>query len=56
MLELTMPSQNRTTLVLFGSETGNAQDVAHEVAKLLERLRFLTQVHEMDSVDIVGLS
>ncbi|KAI9755962.1 MAG: NAPDH-dependent diflavin reductase [Lichina confinis] len=50
-----MSSQNRTALVLFGSETGNAQDVADEIAKLLERLHFLTQVFEMDSIDVVGL-
>lgn len=43
----------RTALVLYGSETGNAQDVAEEIGRLLERLRFVTKVAELDSVQLV---
>lgn len=43
---------NRTALVLYGSETGNAQDVAEELGRLSERLRFDTTVHDMDSIQL----
>ncbi|GAB7360244.1 hypothetical protein MBLNU230_g8004t1 [Neophaeotheca triangularis] len=42
----------RTALVLYGSETGNAQDVAEEVGRLTERLRFETTVLDMDSAQL----
>ena len=44
---------SRTALVLYGSETGNSQDVAEEMARLTERLRFNTQVFELNSVTVV---
>lgn len=44
---------DRTALVLYGSETGNAQDVADELGRLTERLRFTTQVSSLDDVDPV---
>jgi sulfite reductase alpha subunit-like flavoprotein len=44
---------DRTALVLYGSETGSAQDVAEELGRLAERLRFMTRVCEMDQVDLV---
>jgi sulfite reductase alpha subunit-like flavoprotein len=44
----------RTALVLYGSETGNAQDVAGELGRVTERLHFLTRVVDMDSVDPVS--
>ncbi|KAE8149981.1 hypothetical protein BDV25DRAFT_129915 [Aspergillus avenaceus] len=40
----------RSALVLYGSETGNAQEVAEEVGALAERLHFVTQVVELDLV------
>ncbi|KAF4174692.1 hypothetical protein CNMCM8694_007890 [Aspergillus lentulus] len=40
----------RTALVLYGSETGNAQEVAEELGALAERLHFVTHVAEMNSV------
>jgi len=43
----------RTALILYGSETGNAQDVAEELGRTCERLRFETQVAEMNDTDIV---
>ncbi|TKX22781.1 NADPH-dependent diflavin oxidoreductase-like protein [Elsinoe australis] len=45
----------RTALVLYGSETGNAQDVADEIGRLTERLRFQTVVLDLDSIDIRDL-
>lgn len=43
----------RTALVLYGSETGNAQEVAEELGALAERLHFVTHVAEMNSVKAV---
>ena len=45
----------RTALVLYGSETGTAQDVAEELGALMERLHFTTKVVELNMIDIVGL-
>ena len=44
---------SRTALVLYGSETGNSQDVAEEMGRLTERLRFNTQVSELNSITVV---
>ncbi|KAI5357077.1 Putative Flavoprotein-like superfamily [Septoria linicola] len=41
---------SRTALVLYGSETGNAQDAAEEIGRMTERLRFDTTVLDLDSV------
>ncbi len=46
----------RTALILYGSETGNAQDVAEELGRLVERLHFLTRVSDMNSVDLVWIT
>lgn len=43
---------HRSALVLFGSETGNAQDAAEETGRLLERLYFDTLVLDLDSVQL----
>ncbi|KAL4747106.1 hypothetical protein BDW72DRAFT_206759 [Aspergillus terricola var. indicus] len=43
-------SPGRSALVLYGSETGNAQDVAEEVGALAERLHFTTQISELNPV------
>ena len=43
----------RTALILYGSETGNSQDVAEELGRLTERLHFTTQVSELDAVKAV---
>ncbi|KAH0555947.1 hypothetical protein GP486_006111, partial [Trichoglossum hirsutum] len=42
---------DRTALVLYGSETGNAQDLAGELGRITERLHFTARVLELDSVD-----
>lgn len=44
---------DRTALILYGSETGNSQDAAEQLGRITERLRFMTNVLEMDSVDLV---
>jgi sulfite reductase alpha subunit-like flavoprotein len=44
---------SRSALVLYGSETGNAQDVAEDIGRLCERLRFSTHVAELDSISLV---
>ncbi len=44
----------RTALILYGSETGNAHDVADELGRITERLHFLTRVSDLDSVDTVS--
>jgi len=46
-------SPGRSALVLYGSETGNAQDVAEDLGRLCERLRFSTHVAELDSISLV---
>jgi len=40
-------------LVLFGSETGNSEDVARQVQDVLERLHFSTRTAELDSINLV---
>jgi sulfite reductase alpha subunit-like flavoprotein len=44
---------DRSALILYGSETGNSQDVAEELGRMAERLHFVTRVSEMDMVEIV---
>ncbi|KAF2751315.1 riboflavin synthase domain-like protein, partial [Sporormia fimetaria CBS 119925] len=43
---------DRHALVLYGSETGNAQDVAEELGRLAERLRFDTEVAELNAIPL----
>jgi hypothetical protein len=44
---------DRTALVLYGSETGNSQDAAEDLGRVVQRLHFVTRVREMDQVDLV---
>lgn len=46
-------ASHRTALVLYGSETGNAQDMAEQLGETFERLHFQATVEEMDAVDLV---
>jgi sulfite reductase alpha subunit-like flavoprotein len=48
-----MSTQPRRALVVYGSETGNAQDVAEEMGRLAVRLRFDTEVAELDAITLV---
>ena len=43
--------QDRSALIAYGSETGNANDYAEELGRVLERIRFRTHVSELDAVD-----
>lgn len=45
--------QDRHALVVYGSETGNAQDVAEELGRIAERLHFDTDVAELDAISLV---
>jgi flavodoxin len=45
---MSSPQQLRSALILYGSETGNAQEVAEELGALTERLRFATHVCELN--------
>ncbi|ERF68361.1 hypothetical protein EPUS_06777 [Endocarpon pusillum Z07020] len=45
-------AQGRTALILYGTETGTAQDLAEEVGRATERLHFDTTVAELDHVPI----
>ena len=44
---------SRTALILYGSETGNAQDLAEDLGQITERLHFSTHVTEMNGVKTV---
>ncbi|KAK4561550.1 NAPDH-dependent diflavin reductase [Recurvomyces mirabilis] len=48
-------SSARNALILYGSETGNAQDIAEEIGRMTERLRFTTTVLDLDSVSLRDL-
>jgi len=45
----------KSVLVLYGSETGNSQDIAEEVGRLCQRLHFSTAVEEMNDVKLVSV-
>ena len=49
-----MTVSERTVLVAYGSELGNAQDMAEEAGRLCQRLHFQTHVEELDAVDLVS--
>ncbi|KAB8648456.1 hypothetical protein FH972_026114 [Carpinus fangiana] len=44
--------EKRTALVLYGSETGTAQDLAEELGRLTERLHFTTRVTDLNSIGL----
>ncbi|OAA68951.1 sulfite reductase flavoprotein alpha-component [Cordyceps fumosorosea ARSEF 2679] len=48
-------AQHRTVLVLYGSETGNAQEIAEELGRTCQRLHFQTTVEEMNAVTLPEL-
>jgi sulfite reductase alpha subunit-like flavoprotein len=45
--------KDRSALVLYGSETGSAEDVALELAQICERLRFAVSVCGLNCVRVV---
>ncbi|KAI1342412.1 riboflavin synthase domain-like protein [Xylariaceae sp. FL0016] len=44
--------RNRRMLILYGSETGNSQELAEDLERLAERLRFETVLCEMNDVQL----
>ncbi len=46
--------QNRSALVAYGSETGNAYDYAEELGRMLERIHFWTLVSKLDAIDMAS--
>jgi sulfite reductase alpha subunit-like flavoprotein len=47
-------AENRTVIILYGSETGNAEEIAMALGKMAERLHFQTRVDEMDGFKLVS--
>ncbi|KAK5073616.1 NAPDH-dependent diflavin reductase [Lithohypha guttulata] len=45
----------RSALILYGTETGNSQDIAYELGQCLERIHFATKIRELDGVSIPDL-
>ena len=45
--------RERSALILFGTETGNASDYAQELGLLIERLHFWTNIAPLDSIEPV---
>ncbi|KAI1461273.1 riboflavin synthase domain-like protein [Annulohypoxylon moriforme] len=50
--ENTAKPEDRRMLILYGSETGNGQDLAGDLESLAERLHFQTIVCEMNDVEL----
>ncbi|GKT85348.1 NADPH-dependent FMN/FAD containing oxidoreductase [Colletotrichum tofieldiae] len=44
----------RSMLILYGSETGNSQDIAEEIGRDAQRLHFRTRVDEMNGAQLVS--
>ena len=47
--------ESRSALILYASVTGNAQEGAEELARMMTRLRFNVRACEFDEVEIVRL-
>jgi sulfite reductase alpha subunit-like flavoprotein len=47
-------SFERRFTILYGTQTGNAQDVAERISRQARRQRYLTNVHSMEDYDIVS--
>ena len=48
-----MNHNDRSALVLYGTETGNSLDFAQELGCMTERLHFWTYVSSLDAVELV---
>lgn len=44
---------SRSILVLYGSETGNSQEMAEDLDRVSQRFRFESRAAEMNSVQLV---
>ena len=47
--------ESRSILILYGTETGNSQEIAEHLSRMCLRLRFDTAVDELDDVKLVSL-
>lgn len=45
--------EDRSLLVLYGTETGHSREIAQEIGDAAERLRFRTMVEQMNDVSLV---
>jgi sulfite reductase alpha subunit-like flavoprotein len=45
---------DRSLLILYGTETGNAQDIAEDLDECAQRLRFTTKIEEMNNAQLVS--
>ena len=50
---ITCQHRDRSALILYGSETGNAHDIAEELGSITERLHFQTHVSKLDAAEPV---
>ncbi|KAH8894078.1 riboflavin synthase domain-like protein [Thozetella sp. PMI_491] len=48
-------NSNRSILILYGSETGNAEEIASDLGDMTQRLHFYTVVDEMDAFKLSDL-
>lgn len=48
--------EGRTALILYGTESGTAQDLAEELGRVTERCRFSTSTAELDNIPVSVLS
>lgn len=55
-MDVTDGFKNRSALVAYGSETGNAFDYAEELGRLLERIHFWTHVSKLDAIETASIS
>jgi sulfite reductase alpha subunit-like flavoprotein len=46
----------RSALITYGSETGNAQDIAEEISQIAERIHFIVRLCSLDEVELVRFS
>lgn len=46
-------AEDRSLLILYGTETGHSQEIAYEIGDAAERLRFRTTVEQMNDVSLV---
>lgn len=56
MREPTVSRLDRSVVVTYGSETGNAQDFAEELGRMVQRLHFHQRVVALDELKLVRSS
>lgn len=48
--------EDRSLLVIYGTETGHSQEIAEEIGDAAARLRFRTTIEQMNDVSLVSNS